>query len=415
MLALGLQAAAQEGLLPAFRVGMEEAKAGNPLFAYTELNRLEEQYLAANRGSEYWQAKSTIASYLGDYRGANHAWDMSFQNPQSPQIMRESPLAAYEARDAVDYVVEQADKHNWIMLGEEHVKPQSRSIMIPLLRKLYAKGFRTLAVETFNADIAEQVRETPYPTHRTGTYTADPVFAAGIREAVRLGFRLVPYESVEMPADIQDPNERQNYRERKQAENLKERIFDADPNAKVVVWAGRAHVYEESADMGGAVWTPMAHVFKQITGVDPLSVYLATYLEDSEPKYETSLYRWAADHRVILRPTVFVSPEGTPYGDPFDVQVFFPRPRMIGGRPDWLARELGRKTIPMPSGLVRPTGYQLVQAFAEGEPELAIPVDQILIQPGAPVPGLVLPEGRYWVRCISPTGEVLGRTELEVR
>lgn len=398
----------QQPELPfAFTLGIEELENGNALATYSALLEKHDDYAEAGRASEYWQARATIAGVVGELADANRSWETAMSTQPGTAIGRRSPLANYTATNAVETIAEAAKNHKWVMLGEEHVKPQTRSIMILLLRELWDQGYRTLAVETLYEKGIESLHENGFASTDSGYYTTDPIFAAGIREALRLGFRLVPYEVTDYPAEMREwtPNERQNYRERGQAENLKERIYDLDPDGKVVVWAGRAHVYKERHDNGdGTFWTPMANVFKELTGEDPFTVYLATYVEGFDPMRERMLYRWAADFHQIDEPTIFADGDGKLYGELFDAQVFFPRSRVRDGRPHWLFAELERKSVPVPEELILEEGMQLVQARPVGEPDTAIPVDQFVIWPGAPVPHLALPSGEYEVRVIKVDG-----------
>ena len=52
------------------------------------------------------------------------------------------------------------------------------------------------------------------------------------------------------------------------AENLKARVFDKDPRAKLVVHAGFDHVRKD----GRGAWKTMAGEFRRLTGTDPLVV-----------------------------------------------------------------------------------------------------------------------------------------------
>lgn len=397
-----------------------EFDAGNPLARYVEQVRLEAEYeKSEDWRSVYWQSRSTLASVLGDMADADRSWDRAMPSfATRDQVLVESPLAAMKAEDAVAVIARAARKHAWIMVGEEHVKPQSRTLLVPLIRVLHRQGFRTLAAETFSGNSLDALADTRFPTLETGTYTVDPVFAEGVREAIRLGWRLVPYEAMERPTEDRpnDPEYRQNFRENLQAVNLKTRIFDRDPKAKVLVWAGRGHVLE-TATKGptGGQWTPMAYEFKRLTGVDPFSVYAATYLERSERRFERGVYKWATDYGLIKRPSIFVDGQGKAFGEVFDAQVFFPRTTIVRGRPDWLFRDLGRQVVDLPAGLVKPAGLQLAQAFVEGEPATAVPFDQVLIRPGEPVPALALRRGgRYWVRVLDAEGKENGRRTVVV-
>lgn len=402
-----------------FILQREAFEAGNPLPRYLEQLQREAEYDRSEEWRDtYWQARSTLESALGDTLAADQSWDRvtgRFRNPS--QILIESPLERFRSEDAVGVVARLARQHRWVMVGEEHVKPQSRSILSALVRALHRQGFRTLAAETFRGNSPDALAKLRSVDISSGTYTVDPVFADGVREAIRLGWRLVPYEAMtQAPADA-DPDTRQNFRENLQAVNLKTRIFDRDPNAKVLVWAGRAHILETAqSGPGGGQWTPMAYEFKRLTGVDPLSVYATAYLERSERKFEAPLYKWATDHGRVTRPTIFTDADGKPYGEIFDAQVFFPRSRIVRGRPDWLFRELSRVPVAIPTGLVRARGMQLAQAFRIGDEPSAVPIDQVLLRPGDPVPALALPRGsRAWVRVMNAEGKENGRQTVETR
>jgi hypothetical protein len=102
----------------------------------------------------------------------------------------------------------------------------------------------------------------------------------------------------------------------------------------------------------------------------------------------------------------------------FDVYVFWPRITVVDGRADWLAKTLGRKATPVPEALRGGSGLQLAQAFLEGEPETAVPVDQIMVNHAgtgaAPWPVLTLPAGVFWIRVIDAKGTVTGSVRLKL-
>ncbi len=412
MVALSLISPPQGNLPHPFLLKEAELKAGNPLAPYVEALRFEKAYDAAPAlRSDYWQARGTFAAYLGDPAEADRDWSVTLADLPGDKVMKTNPLEGYRPEDAVATIARMAKGRRWVMVGEEHLKPQTRTILPALLRALYKQGFRTLTAETFRTgEPLARTQATGTVTYDTGGYTADPVFASGVREAVRLGYQLVAYEAEEQPT-AGDFAARANFREALQARNLKERIFDKDPKAKVLVWAGRGHVAEEPLDIDGtSKLEPMAYAFRKLTGEDPLSVYAAMFAEQSERRYERPEYRWVTDRGLVRRPTAFIRSSGEMYGKPFDLQVFWPRTNWVRGRPDWLMREMGRWPRLIPSGLVKEQGLQLAQAFYEGEEPTAVPVDQVLIRPGEPLPTLMLPpKGRFWVRVLDAEGRENGR------
>jgi hypothetical protein len=81
------------------------------------------------------------------------------------------------------------------------------------------------------------------------------------------------------------------------------------------------------------------------------------------------------------------------YANAIDLQVLHPPTRLRDGRPDWLAAT-GRRPRAIPPALIPKHGRRLVQAFLAGEPDDAVPVDQVLVEADKPVPKLMLPERR---------------------
>ena len=67
-----------------------------------------------------------------------------------------------------------------------------------------------------------------------------------------------------------------------------------------------------------------------------------------------------------------------------------------------MVKTLGRRSVPIPKQLSTGRGMRLVQAFVEGEPATAVPVDQIVLSDHEPASVLMLPRGRFWLRTIDP-------------
>jgi hypothetical protein len=408
-----------------FILKKDELMAGNPLAQYVEMLRLEPDYLKdvklleayngqplpPGMASSYVQARATVEGNLGAIQRSLKSQTIGwfYNKPKKP--ITSSELDKLKPVDAVGFIAKQGETHNWIMLGEEHMKPQTRSILSPLLRELQKKGFTYFAAETFYDNVAS-LTSAGYPTWDSGYYLQDPVFAEAVREAIRLGYKLVEYEKGDQPKDppADDPWFGQNYREHGQAENLKTRIFDKDPKAKVLVWAGRSHVIKQSSKQPDGEFRPMGYEFKRMTGVDAFAAYLPTYVEAGGPEWEQPLFKYVNAKGWVKKPTVFVDKAGAAYGAVDDaVAVFFPRTTYERGRPDWLRRDVGRVPVEIPSSFLKGEGLMLAQAWLEGEPVQAVPVDQVLIVPGDPVPVLMLPKGRRcWFRVIDGAGAVLG-------
>ncbi len=361
-----------------------------------------------------------LFSFTGEYRTAHTHLDRTREHLLDRPPYKDvtiSPIDAYEPRPAIDAVAALADKTQVVMINEEHDTPMHRAFTTRLLPVLYSKGFRYLAAETLGEKDPELAKR-GYPVHSTGFYSNDPVFGEMLREALRLGFKIVPYEHpgeklLECGKQGKDADFCQDERERGQAQNLYDRILRVDPRAKILVHVGRGH----NQQLKFETWAMMGWHFKDITGITPLSVN-QMLSERSEPKYENGLYRYAANKWKLEVPTVFVDKAGEYFQSlGYDLAVFHPRTTLEHGRPNWLRTLGGRKPakvnlrkLNLKSGSKGFTGQGpvLIQAFRQGENADAIPADQIVLHPDRQVPVLMLPKGKFTIRAIERTGKIIG-------
>jgi len=309
----------------------------------------------------------------------------------------------FEPQAALDLLERECDATRAVIWAEEHHLPQTRSLLEALLRILWEHGYRWFAAEAFTAHVMDA--DFSCPDYRSGYYVRDPVFASAIRVARKLGYRLVAYDTNE-----QGPPSDPSFRDRTQAENLRARIFERDPGAKALIVAGRLHASEVAAPDG---WTPMASVLKQLTGIDPVTIYAPTMSQRRTRDEESALYRAAGS---LEEPTIFVDPAGHRLlgFESCDAYVFWPRFEIVDGRPDWMTRTLGRRRVAIPERFVDGEGARLVQAFVAGEPVTAIPADQVVLTDEDDAKVLMLADGAYSLRTIDPQGRVLAEGTLEL-
>jgi hypothetical protein len=379
---------------------------GNPFAVLAAMQELEEQYLQSPIfASIYPEVRLNYEQFLGVPDAGPRAMQLPGLRFEPGQV-NTSALKGFEPDAAIDVICRRAENTSIVIWGEEHHLPQTRSLYRPLLERLWNQGYRYLAAETF----ADVVMEDSFarPDYRSGYYLMDPVFATAVRTALALGYQLVAYDTKE-----RGPEGDTGFRDRKQAQNLKERIFDRDPEAKVLVLAGRGHAAEIAPADG---WTPMASVLKRLTDIDPFTIYAPTMSERLTREEEHPLYRFAVDKVHISVPTIFIDSEDTiAFGSGnCDACVFWPRVTLQDGRPDWMRTVLGRKDVPIPDPLRTSRGRRLVQAFAEGDLEAVVPIDQILVEPDQPLPVLVLPKGNFWARVVAADKTLAGPVRVEV-
>jgi hypothetical protein len=240
-----------------------------------------------------------------------------------------------------------------------------------------------------------------YPLLSTGHYTQDPVFAEIIREALRLGFRLVAYDPYHADHD-------QAQREQTQADNLA-CVFKADPKARLLVIGGFSHI-----DEGESNWVKeggmMARRFRVATGIDPLTVDTAkhTHLDPRALGLDTST-RLAPSY-------VLQNDKGETFGgEQVDIALFVPAPALRNdGQPSWLELGGARKRVAVARAECKDRDPCLVEARRVGEDPKAVPSDRCVVGGADAGCTLFLPPGKYELATYDSAGAELSRRGAEV-
>ncbi len=242
----------------------QEQEGDGPLSAYSRLLETEAAWIESDEWRDaYLQTLAQMDAGLGRHASALAMWDRSMgRRGDSVAVLG----AGVRAVDAALYIAERAEAERVVMINEAHHDASTRLLTLRLLPLLYERGYRYFAAETFAPEIDSSVTARGYPASGDGYYSDEPVFGEMIREAVRLGYTLVPYEIENEPEN--DTLDYQQRRDLTQAEYLRDRVFARAPDARVLVHAGFGHIEEEV----GPRFYPMAVYFREITGIDPLTV-----------------------------------------------------------------------------------------------------------------------------------------------
>jgi hypothetical protein len=308
-----------------------------------------------------------------------------------------------QAADAVEEIVRRARSAQIVILNEDHLEPRHRAFALQVARALRPLGYRQLALEALIADhqdpgAAEQMRKLSdrgHPVFTDGIYTNDPMFADFLTQAMALGYQPQAYDG-----GPRTEGDRVAAREQFQAENIARRILAADPRAKVLVYVGFRHATEVPFDGGlGRQMDWMARQLKRITGIDPLTVDQREHIP-ANCLSENILRRGTRANRfgnVVLkklgRPFAFGSYRGA-----VDLHVLHLPVAPISGRPAWMT-QVGRRPLSVPAALLGGSSRKLIQAFAPGAPLDAVPIDQILVEPGdTRLPPLMVRDRRSTIR-----------------
>ena len=352
---------------------------------------------------------------VGEHERATKASDKAYGGRGiQPDTPDGDPLASYRPVAALKTIVLASTDRSLVMVNEEHRSTIQRAFSNGLLKPLRELGFTYLAVEAVGTDI-DGLNERGYPVLKTGLYTRDPAFGDLIRRALALGYTILAYEAGDEGRprpDDKSPADAMNRRERGQARNIFDQTFARNPAARVLVIGGRGHI----AESAGPIWTPMGGILKELSGIDPLTVNLYTMVEHSKPEFEHWAFKtvndrgWTDDGPVLLVNDDGAYWSGTPGA--VDAHVIHPRTRYVHGRPHWMSMAGLRRAIHFDAATF--DGPVLLQAHLSGERDDAVPMDQVVLWPGAPASALFLRPGNYRLRVIDRNGNQLRSVERTV-
>lgn len=346
------------------------------------------------------QMIGTYESFLGEYQAALDAFMVG---PPRRAPFDTASFAGYVPEDAADAIVKLAAGRQVVFINEAHHVPSHRAFTLALLPRLRALGFNYLAAEAlFESESTLNARK--YPVQATGFYTNEPTFGEMLRTALRLGFTLVPYDT---GAPTQDA------RETGEARNLVERILAKDPQARVIVHAGYGHI-EKSGLLIGA--KPMAVRFREMTGIDPLTIDQPSMTQAGDSLHDDPRYRFIVARDAPRTPIVLRKGDSLWSAKPgaYDVSVIHPRAVYHEGRPDWLWAMEGRRAYALPNNVCAPSRECVVAARIPTESADAVPIDKLVVRGGAGPRTLALPPGEYVVTVRDGAGTLLSERRVTI-
>ena len=345
----------------------------------------------------------------------------------------------WQATDAADAIAKLAADRHIVLINEAHHNAHTRQLTLALLPRLRAMGFTYFAAEALG-DKDPGLMQRGYPIKESGSeYLREPLYGEIVREAIRLGFIIVPYDDA-----IDDTVAA---REAGQANNLYQRVFTKDPQARLFVHCGYAHIDKAKGRLGSA--EPMAMRLQQLTRLDPLSIDQTQFLEvamDQSDAYHQLIARfpsktpfvlinrvsgeaWSAspklyDVNVILPATVNLKS--------FDEKVVVNNGEKIEGnkdmlnlstdlistsdlrRPSWLTLEGERYPIPIGVELCRTQIPCVVEALYFSESDSATAADRYAFMESNAASKLYLRPGSYRLRALNDAGTTLSERIIQV-
>ncbi len=304
-----------------------------------------------------------------------------------PQPCTPLPGTSQGRQSVVEAIATQAATSRIVIVNESHTVTRHRGTVLQLLDALRPLGFSVYAAETFSnpedgADPVAQHSDLAWPHLFDGYYTREPAFGQVIRQAKRLGYRMVAYEETPSQSAPEGADRATSIaaRETAQASNLVAILAGMGPDEKLLVHVGYNHAAETPLGPSGDLW--MAARLKALTGIDPLTVSQTLCSSEGGQPFLANL------------------PANRPAGM-VDIVLSQPVTRFQDNRSAW-RWEAGDMAVPIPSEWRRANQPLIDEAFVAGEPFDAVPMDRVYFEPGENIP-LLLPPGSYRVRAVVPT------------
>jgi hypothetical protein len=357
-----------------FNVALKTLQNKGYLAAIDSLKKLESSYLNSPFKDLQYQCLATYYDFVGNRKQAAICWD-KFQVPANytPAIADSNFLPKnLQAISAKNYLEQQAEKYQVLMINEAHTYSPHRLLTTSLLKELYLKGFQYFAVETLSyKDTLLNMRK--YPEFlNTGFYSNEPTSGNMLREALAIGYELVAYDDMSnCEYDNKNPKYCLNIRELNQAINIK-KIIDKNPNAKILVHAGHGHIRKKPDND----WIKMADLFQRLTNIAVFSADQTTLVSRSNPNYNNAYYQYITQNYVFDEPIILLDKNKNSWTMPnqignYDAFVITPPITNI------LKLLAHYKTYKIAAKYIKIDNF--LQIYVANEGEKAVPIAQLLI------------------------------------
>lgn len=325
----------------------------------------------------FGQYLSWFQTWIGDYDGARKSF--SIAQPAQADDAPSPLVGGYRVRPADEVILELTNKRKAVFFNEAHSAPITRTLTVELLARLRAQGFNYFAAETlYTADKGLQKRG--YPTAKSGFYVSEPIYGEMVRAALKLGYRVIAYDAEN--AGVGDA------REKGGAEALYNQVFKHDPDARLVVNAGFAHIQKTGVYLGGS---SMVEFFARKSGIEPLAIEQTMMIQHARADQDHPYYLAASQAAHPDKPFVFVNDAGkgwTLKPGQYDISVFFPPQIVEENRPTWPSLDGTRQAYSVNGDACRGQFPCLIEARYSDELDDAIPADRVMlnnIDPNAPI------------------------------
>src|SRR5258708_5359765 len=382
------------------------------LFPFYHAFKDEDKFKKIYSDKGYYDELSQYFSFAGDYLTAQQYLVKSYDSVDDAnrrKIFRTvEGIKNIEHADARRYINFIAKSSRVIMINEANSKALHRAFALSLLSDLYRQGFRYLAMEMLNNFSNHTLSKL---TLHTGYFTAEPVAGELVRSAIAMGYTLVSYE------DTAASKHTVGQRDSIQAQNIY-KVLQEDTAARILVYASYAHISKKVSPDG---YIPMGLAFKNLSGINPVTIDQTDMTEESNFGYGRVFYQAYLQKYPEKTASIALlnnEPVNVTGNELYDLCVIHPPASYQDGRPTWLT--LGGTRQPF---YVKPPSVNtyLVQAYYQDEiagndnkPWQLVPADQTYIPSGKKSYLLYLKKGKYTVLFRDIDYHILSTLNIEV-
>lgn len=303
--------------------------------------------------------------------------------------------------NAKNLIIQKSVFYNFILINEAHYSGQHRAFSASLLQGLWNNGYRYLAVEALGYD-DKDINQRNFPIYESGYYIKEVGYGNFIREAKKIGFQLISYETKK---EIHGTE-----RDLDQAHNIYNETIKIDPKAKVLVHAGYSHINEE----GDSNYLPLGYHLKKLLKEDILTVDQQTMSQQANSEDNSYLYiyinnKFDLDYPIVpldnnLLPIVdFVHHRGV------DIQVYHPIHTFIDKRPMWMLEN--NYIISLPS-IFRNYKNCLLEIRNKDEPFNSVPIDSFVFSDNKK--SIIVTIGNYYINIVDENGVLIAIVHFKV-
>lgn len=306
-----------------------------------------------------------------------------------PDGRGDAPYCARAWVDPLEHIVRAAADRQIVILVESSSQPRHRAFFSDLVEALAGQGYTVYAADALSNGPGRSAHP-GLPLVTEGVLARDPIYGRMLRRVKALDLRIIdgdgwwstPSELARLP-----PEELAHRRLTAQADRLAADVFAANADARVIL-----HV---SRNPGIAALSQLEAALSELTGMDPLTVSMT---DCYPPDGQRALL---PDHGDDPIPGVAADMS---IGDPM---IAFER-----GRPVW-RRTIGDRDVGVPAVFAGHSEPVILEVRREGETDLAVPDDRVLLLPGDDLP-LLLPPGRYRIEGWTRDGPLAAPVPIEV-